>query len=544
MSHRHQEGLAHLLYGINVGGGFIALTGEVGTGKTTLCQCLLQQLPQDVDIALILNPKLNALELLANICDELGIAYTPDKQSLKVFTDLLNKYLLEAHAKGRHTVLMIDEAQNLSFEVLEQIRLLTNLETAKTKLLQIVLVGQPELKQLLNRRELRQLNQRITARYHLEALTFAESRTYIQHRLSVSGGDTGIFKESAIRKIYKISQGIPRLINILCDRSLLGAYATGVHHVTPGIVNKAAQEALDTERKRFTQIQLFIFLLFLICFGLSASYFFAAPEKTETVASIPQIEQAPAEKPVPAKPDATVEQHVETDKPPPPAVTEKPAVAEPSKPAAPSVAEFSDFIDNPELSLQRALIQAFEMWGQTVPENRLVNCKYALQSGFRCLLDQGTLKDLLGLNRPAVLEFILQNGQKRYALLIGMDQGFPVLRSPSGEDVIVRLENMLTYWQGYYLILWKPPFPGGTITMYPQTSSARVLWMRNQLDHIDGKKTATTKPELFDRQLEQRLKAFQSDNHLNADGIVGSRTILYLQNAFAKTDFPKLEHTD
>ncbi|HEY5141064.1 MAG TPA: AAA family ATPase, partial [Methylococcales bacterium] len=175
MSPRHQEGLAHLLYGINVGGGFVALTGEVGTGKTTLCHCLLQQLPKNIDIALILNSKLNAIELLATICDELGIIYDKNQHSLKILIDLLNQHLLTAHANGRRTVLLIDEAQNLSMEVLEQIRLLTNLETSKTKLLQIILVGQPELKELLKRRDLRQLNQRITARYHLQPLSLDET---------------------------------------------------------------------------------------------------------------------------------------------------------------------------------------------------------------------------------------------------------------------------------------------------------------------------------------------------------------------------------
>ncbi len=193
MSPRHQEGLAHLLYGINFSGGFVALTGEVGTGKTTLCQCLLQQIPKNIDIALILNSKLTALELLATLCDELGIRYDKNLQSLKNLIDCLNRHLLTAHANGRRTVLLIDEAQNLSLEVLEQVRLLTNLETHKTKLLQIILVVQPELQSLLKRKDLRQLNQRITARYHLLPLSLNETRAYIRHRLKVCGGQPDIF---------------------------------------------------------------------------------------------------------------------------------------------------------------------------------------------------------------------------------------------------------------------------------------------------------------------------------------------------------------
>ncbi|MDD1611907.1 MAG: AAA family ATPase, partial [Methylococcaceae bacterium] len=254
MSHRHQEGLAHLLYGITVGGGFVALTGEVGTGKTTLCHCLLRELPDNIDIALILNPKLNAIELLATICDELGIAYDKHGQSLKSLVDALNHYLLAQHAAGRRTVLLLDEAQNLSMEVLEQIRLLTNLETSKTKLLQIILVGQPELKQMLRRQDLRQLNQRITARYHLLPLSLVETRAYVRHRLRVCGGEPDLFKDRAIRKIYKLSAGIPRIINILCDRALLGAYAGNAMHVTPGMVLNAAKETLAPAEKKLPRL--------------------------------------------------------------------------------------------------------------------------------------------------------------------------------------------------------------------------------------------------------------------------------------------------
>lgn len=228
MSPRHQEALAHLLYGTGESGGFVALTGEVGTGKTTLCHCLLEQLPDDIDIALILNPRMNSVELLASLCDELRIAYPPNTQSLKVLVDGLNKHLLSAHAKGHRTVVVIDEAQNLSFDVLEQIRLLTNLETSRTKLLHIILVGQPELNRLLAQKNLRQLNQRITARYYLEPLSFNETRAYIHHRLAVSGGDSRLFTHAAVRRIYRYSGGIPRLINNICDRALLGAYSRGL----------------------------------------------------------------------------------------------------------------------------------------------------------------------------------------------------------------------------------------------------------------------------------------------------------------------------
>ncbi len=197
MSERHREALAHLIYGMKADSGFVLLTGEVGTGKTTVCRCLLGQIPENSEIAFILNPKLSAIELLATICDELGIPYPVDKTSAKVLVDLINRFLLDAHAKGKKTVLIIDEAQNLSIDVLEHIRLLTNLETDKNKLLQVIMLGQPELNHMLSRPELRQLAQRVTARYHLEPLAKEELLSYLQHRLAVAGVERALFQNSS-----------------------------------------------------------------------------------------------------------------------------------------------------------------------------------------------------------------------------------------------------------------------------------------------------------------------------------------------------------
>lgn len=244
MSERHRDALAHLLYGIGAGGGFVLLTGEVGTGKTTVCRCLLEQLPANVRLAYILNPKLNAIELMATMCDELGIEYDPKESSLKTFTDLLSRRLLDNHEQGLNTVLMIDEAQNLSVEVLEQIRLLTNLETNQKKLLQIILIGQPELQELLAKKELRQLAQRITARYHLRPLSLNETKSYLEHRLRIAGVMRPVFKGKAIKLIHKASGGIPRLINVISDRAMLGAFAENLHHVDVRTVNKAVAEVL------------------------------------------------------------------------------------------------------------------------------------------------------------------------------------------------------------------------------------------------------------------------------------------------------------
>jgi len=224
MSALHQEALAHLLYGIGSDGCLILLTGDVGAGKTTVCRCLLEQLPENTDLALILNPKLNAIELLASICDELEIVVSGDTTSIKTYIDHLNRHLLDAHARGRITALLIDEAQNLSLDTLEQLRLLTNLETGKQKLLKIILLGQPELRRLLEQDEVSQINQRITSRYHLSPLAAADVSAYVEHRLAVAGGRKRLFSEAAVRRVAELSRGIPRLINVLCDRALLGAY--------------------------------------------------------------------------------------------------------------------------------------------------------------------------------------------------------------------------------------------------------------------------------------------------------------------------------
>ena len=254
MSEQHREALAHLVYGMNTDGGFVLLTGEVGTGKTTVCRCLLDQLPENIDIAFILNPKLSVDELLASICDELRIQYPPGNNSIKVFIDHINTYLLDAHARNRKTVLIIEEAQNLSTDVLEQIRLLTNLETNQQKLLHIIMLGQPELRDKLSRPELRQLSQRITARYHLGSLSRQETSEYVSHRLSVAGGHRTLFPDSVMGKLHRLSNGIPRLVNLICDRALLGTYAQGKDRVDNATLVKAAREVTGKPAPRISSM--------------------------------------------------------------------------------------------------------------------------------------------------------------------------------------------------------------------------------------------------------------------------------------------------
>jgi len=528
MSRRHQEGLAHLLYGITAGGGFVALTGEVGTGKTTLCHCLLKELPDTIDIALILNPKLNAIELLATICDELGIAYDKHGQSLKALVDALNDYLLAKHAAGRRTVLLLDEAQNLSLEVLEQIRLLTNLETSKTKLLQIILVGQPELKQMLGRQELRQLNQRITARYHLLPLTLADTRAYIRHRLRICGGNHKLFKERAIRKIYRLSSGIPRVINILCDRALLGAYASNALYVTPAMVTTAARETLSPPETPWPKLGALLGLLLLGGSAIGVNYFY--PDRISAFKSWlsePRQVEVAAPKPAPV-----VKQIVSASLPSTPKI--KPL---PQRPVL-----FADWVADPRFTLQLSFANALKALGKkAAPPPGPVDCETIKALGVLCQLGKASWKELLAIKRPAILEFVLLNEEKRYALLTGIKEDKPVLLAGDQHDFA--LADVLQHWNGYYLVLWEP-LMADSRTIFPGQESDKVIWLRQRLALFDGLSPPVAAPQTYDQALQARVIKFQHQHHLQEDGAVGAQTLFYLDNLTEAPNQPHLNLTD
>ncbi len=514
MSGRHQEGLAHLLYGVSHGGGFVALTGEVGTGKTTLCHCLLQQLPENIDIALILNPKLNAIELLASICDELRITYDQKKYSLKNLVDALNHHLLATHANGRRTVVMIDEAQNLSLVVLEQIRLLTNLETSKTKLLQIILVGQPELQELLNRTELRQLNQRITARYHLTPFTLAETRAYIRHRLLVCKGDPELFKDSAIRAVFKLSKGIPRMINIICHSALLGAYSKDVRTITPTIIDQVFKETLGFNREPPSLVKLLLGVLALSC--IAAGFFY----KDQYGFNIPPL----ADKTVAAN-------NLPSQPTPPPAPKIKLAPVAKLRP-------FGAWLEDNSLTLTAALKSTLMAWGREIPANHQLDCNIAAQqAGLNCLFDKGNWKDMVAYNRPTVLEFSPSPGIKRYVLLTSATGDRVTL--DFGRKITFSLADVLNYWDGYYLLLWQSPKPELT-SIVSWKSSDNVPWLREQLASIDGTNPTVRYPRFFDTALRNRLIAFQKSRNLPQTGKVNAKTIIYLDNATGANGSPHL----
>lgn len=306
MSELHREALAHLIYGIQSGGCFILLTGDVGTGKTTVCRCLLEKLPKDTDVAIILNPKLTAIDLLKTICEELSIPVTTESPSSKNYIDAINRHLLKTHAEGRSTALVIDEAQNLDADVLEQLRLLTNLETDTQKLLKIILLGQPELRLMLASPEMSQVNQRITSRYHLKPLKPQDVRIYMQHRIRVAGGGARrLFSNGAEHHVARLSKGIPRLINLLCDRALLGAYAENADHVSLRIMKKAGREVFGPGQSAFPSLRfILITAIVLVVFGvgLPITYYYLKIPSLESVFN--QLQHLGMPGPAESKPNA------------------------------------------------------------------------------------------------------------------------------------------------------------------------------------------------------------------------------------------------
>ena len=551
LSPQHREALAHLLYGIGNGGGFVALTGEVGTGKTTLCRCLLEQLPEDVDIALVFNPRLNSRELLASICDELHIAYPAGKASLKQLIDVLNRHLLDAHARGRRTIVLIDEAQNLSFEVLEQIRLLTNLETNRAKLLQIILVGQPELNHLLERPDLRQLSQRITARYHLDPLSGPETDDYIRHRLAVSGARSPIFSRAAVAEIYRRSGGIPRLVNVVCDRALLGAYSLGKTEVDRAIVRKAARELLpESQSRRFPLAAAGILTLLL---AAAALRFGVPPLPLAAWLEQAGIAGAP-EQPVRGNPPP--KETADSAQAEPPQTTEaapKPAEAaagqapgnestaphqavgtetNPIPPAAPTLAQR---LADPKLTREAAFARLLSLWKLEPPPPAEDPCVHAGRGNLRCLRLHGNWFRLRSFNHPAVLELAMPGGGRRYATLAGVGDGKANLDLGDGPRM-VDLAELLPFWKGDAVLLWKPP-AGETGTLAPGQQTETVRWIRERL----RVPAPPGEEHRFDPALKARIVAFQTERGLAPDGRVGPHTLIYLGLLANDPAEPRLE---
>ncbi|MCF6319029.1 MAG: AAA family ATPase [Proteobacteria bacterium] len=475
LSQKHEESLAHLVYGISRGGGagFVQLTGEVGTGKTTISRLLLDQIPEKTNIALILNPTVTPLELLQNICQELKISMRGIKSKLNTLIDKLNKYLLKSWSEGESTVVIIDEAQNLSRDTLEQLRLLTNLETNTHKLLQIILIGQPELRSTMRRNDLRQLAQRVTARYHLMPLSAAETFNYLQHRISVAGGNTAIVSKSLSKQVHKITNGVPRLINILMDRALLAAYSDDSEQINIKHIKTAAIEVMPENNqpkfqfngKLFAVLAVVVFALTLL--GVYVS-FYASNQVTDDTNALYSLDKTKAVKQAAFQPSST----------------------------------------------KNAWQKYYKLWDASSDKNwQKAQCPDNKDTGMACLRRQGNLGLLQKLNHPVLLQ--LEN--TKVALLNALGNETVELFNHENKFVPVQKQWLNNQWLGTYFIIWPMP---AELLVEPdeQALQSWALEMANTLS------TETINPS----QLKEWVVDFQKSHGLLADGIIGKETQMTL----------------
>ena len=519
LSERHAEALAHLLYGINEAGGFVQLTGEVGTGKTTIVRSLLAQTPKNAEIALILNPKMTAPEFLLTICEELGIG-VPDSAlgSLKDLVDILSEYLLRAHAAGHRVVLVVDEAQNLSPEVLEQVRLLTNLETNTQKLLQIILIGQPELRELLARNELRQLAQRITGRYHLNPLSHEETAAYVRHRLRVAGATTDIFAPQALNAVFSLSQGVPRVINVICDRALLGAYSLDRHRVTASLVRSAAAEVFG---RRFTPDWLpwaATAAIALVLSGITFAVWKAQPWHARARA-IASADAAPREDGATAVPVALAT----TPRPPPPQLAQL-------------LAQHTTDTDT-----DGAFGRLFGLWGAKYQPNGTDPCTQAAALGLACIAERGSFGQLRLYNHPAILLLHDATGATHQVVLTALDD--EQARLDLGGTQAVSLGELSRYWLGDFVMLWRPA-SSPVKALSSGMRGAQVRWLRESLQRLHGVQGDAPVSDVFDAELAGEVREFQRLHQLAVDGIAGVQTQIALAGAVAGPDAPLLSAAD
>ena len=572
LSAHHQEALAHLLYGTQEQGGFVQLTGEVGTGKTTLIRSLLEQQLDNIDVALCLNPRLTEWDLLASVCDELGVDYPRKSHSLKPILDALNQHLLASHVQGRQTVLIIDEAQQLSHDVLEQVRLLTNLETHKHKLLRIILVGQPELQQMLAHPDLRQLAQRITARYHLLPLNRTETGAYVNHRLRVAGNRAALFTPEALKAIYRWSQGVPRVINIICDRALLAAYVKNQSVVNRHLLNKAAaevlhgseQQELNIKRGRLT-LAAMAGLLLAVALALKPNELGPDyPDKpeisrlidTKAITKQEELSLAPDIETTIAKLDGnSIDDYKES-------LFETSTNVEETKPKADLVTEDIQTdtqalpnVSMPEMPLgQRLLVESpgennsavmqhlLQLWRLSLPKitaqkEDFCDSELLLEVKLRCLAGQADLGELRAYNRPAIV-VLTDDTNRRHELLLTSIDATTVTLEFNEQTAVVESDQFDSYWTGEYLLLWRTPVEESLLR--PGSQGQGVIWLRNRIALVDF----IVEPinAVFDNSLRERVRQFQSSRGLQVAGLVGSRTLLLLDNLAPAPGTPLLRN--
>ncbi len=474
LSQRHQDALAHLLYGMGTGGsgGFVQLTGEVGTGKTTLCRLVLEQVPENTRVALILNPMLEPAELLRAICTELEIDTDDLGPSIQALQDRLNRYLLERHGAGERVVLIIDEAQNMSREALEQIRLLTNLETATDKLLQIILLGQPELRRLLARPELRQLAQRITARFHLDPLERPESDEYVRHRLGVAGALECPFTRGGLKALFEASGGVPRLINIIADRALVAGYARGAEQVDGRLVRAAADEVAGESQTSGGWLR-----------GLVASTAVVLVFATGGLLSWMVLEAGESGQ-------------------------------------STSRAAWVGMLE--DTSAESAWREIAGAWPGLDHRDVAEACESGHRGGVACLSLRGSLAYIERIGVPAVLN--LREPDGAHALMVGRDGNQLILRH-KGQDYHAPLTQIEHRWLGDFFVAW----PDSGRIMSVGDSGPEVARLKELAAEVAEPAWTGAMDDRYDEAFADWVRRFQRQNDLNQDGVVGPATRLFLK---------------
>ncbi len=526
MSNQHKEALAHLIYGIQSSGAFVVLSGEIGSGKTTVCRCFLEQIPDTVDTAFILNPKLDAQELLASICDEFGVSYSDD--SIKSLVDSINRFLLENHAKSRSTVLIIEEAQNLSEDVLEQLRLLTNLETNEKKLLQIVLLAQPEFLDTLEQASMKQLAQRVTARFHLKALNKQETRQYILHRLNIAGAKFDPFPRGIKDAIHRQSSGVPRLINLIADRSLLGAYANGQPQVSSKVFRQALKEINPNSAQGYSRKSKGLFLKLgllglSICMLVVATTVFLSNGRESISSANHQAQSSLGQ--------FILQQEIEE-------FSFDELILEP---------HLSSLSGQSLLSFSEASIRLTMLWG-VLPEQPWVVkgpnglCIQAAKMNLECFKGKGNIGLLMKLGRPAILKLYDEDSKAVYGVFLGLKEGELLFQFGERHRSLNFME-LEKAWLGEYFMYAKTPEAWKEDVLTLGDKNQMAAWINQALVQISrtrGDSLDLEDSQVYGLEQVQLLKDIQKNAGIQADGKVGMNTVIYF-NTLLDPMVPRLQ---
>jgi len=571
----HREAMAHLLYGLEQGEGFIVVTGEVGTGKTTLCRSLLDRIPGDTEIAILFNPSRSANELLQSINEEFGLP--ADAENRRQLLSSLNRFLLEQHAASRRVVLIIDEAQNLSPGTLEQVRLLSNLETESSKLIQIILLGQPELDAKLDSDALRQLRQRVSVRWRLEALGASDTAAYVRHRLAVAAGaERDVLSDGALREIHRLTGGVPRLINVLADRSLLAGYAVGAHRVGAHVVRRAAREVPGTTSRAAVGNRRLGVGLGVAAAAAAVLVLALLPWRTSISERVFGVAgMAPGEASVDAAPPAAPLTHTASTTALPGGTTAAVIVVPP--PAAAPLRDEEAWVGLPAdampLVRPAASEDTFEHDGQGVFLAALLSRQDAADSrataatallarfgeppllsvpeSFDELAETLIRRDLvltelpiadLGLlvqfDQPALIPLRSTTGQLHVVALVGIDRDIAELSGagPSG-SLRVPLRAVEEQWIGEAWMVWRPYLEIPEIIGYGDAGPG-VLWIQEALQRLGDSDADIT--GRYDGRTLEGVRRFQTRHGLDPDGVTGPLTQMLLFGELEEYASPRL----